>query len=125
MIENELSRIIIGTSIEIHKELGPGLLESIYEEILYYELDQKGLHVQRQLSVPLKYKDMRFDTAFRLDLLVNNRVVIELKSVEKLAPVHYAQLLSYLKLADKKLGLLMNFNTKLLKDGIHRIVNNL
>jgi GxxExxY protein len=101
------------------------LLESIYEEILYYELDQKGLHVQRQLSVPLKYKDMRFDTAFRLDLLVNNRVVIELKSVEKLAPVHYAQLLSYLKLADKKLGLLMNFNTKLLKDGIHRIVNNL
>ena len=125
MIENELSKIIIGTSIEVHKELGPGLLESIYEEILFFELDQKGLHVQRQVPVPLKYKDMRFDTAFRLDLLVNNRVVIELKAVESLAPVHYAQLLSYLKLSDKKLGLLINFNTKLLKDGIHRVVNNL
>lgn len=125
MIENELSNIIIGTSIEIHKELGPGLLESIYEEILFFELVQKGLHVQRQLPVPLQYKDKRFDTAFRLDLLVNNKVVIELKAVESIAPVHYAQLLSYLRLSNKKLGLLINFNVKLLKDGIHRVVNNL
>ena len=125
MIENELSKIIIGTCIEIHKELGPGLLESVYEEVLFSELKEKGLHVQRQVSVPLSYKNMNFETAYRLDLLVNNRVIIELKAVENLAPVYFAQLLTYLKLSNKKLGLLINFNVKLLKEGIHRVVNDL
>ncbi|WP_421772963.1 GxxExxY protein [Gracilimonas sp.] len=125
MIENELSKTIIGTCIEIHRELGPGLLESVYEEVLFSELDEKGLHVQRQVSVPLLYKDIYFDTAYRLDLLVNNRVIIEIKAVESLAPVHYSQLLTYLKLSNKKLGLLINFNVKLLKEGIHRVVNKL
>nr|WP_290963287.1 GxxExxY protein [Gracilimonas sp.] len=125
MIENELSKIIIGTCIEIHRELGPGLLESVYEEVLFSELNEKGLHVQRQVSVPLLYKEMHFETAYRLDLLVNNRVIIEIKAVESLAPVHYSQLLTYLKLSNKKLGLLINFNVKLLKEGIHRVVNKL
>lgn len=125
MIENELSKIIIGTCIEIHRELGPGLLESVYEEVLFTELKEKGLDVQRQVSVPLAYKNLHFETAYRLDLLVNNRVIIELKAVDNLAPVYYSQLLTYLKLSDKKLGLLINFNVKLLKEGIHRVVNNL
>ncbi|MGN8225236.1 GxxExxY protein [Gracilimonas sp. BCB1] len=125
MIENELSKIIIGTCIEIHRELGPGLLESVYEEVLFSELREKELHVQRQVSVPLLYKEMHFETAYRLDLLVNNRVIIEIKAVENLAPVHYSQLLTYLKLSNKKLGLLINFNVKLLKEGIHRVVNKL
>ena len=125
MIENELSKIIIGSCIEIHRELGPGLLESVYEEVLYSELKEKGLDVQRQVLVPLSYKKKSFETAYRLDLLVNNRVIVELKAVENLALVYYAQLLTYLKLLNKKLGLLINFNVKLLKDGVHRVVNNL
>ena len=125
MIENEISKIIIGTGIEIHKELGPGLLESVYEEVLFFELKKRGLHVERQVSVPLSYKNMHFKTAYRLDLLVNNRVIIELKAVENLTPIYFAQLLTYLKLSDKKLGLLINFNVKLFKEGIHRVVNNL
>lgn len=123
MYENEISRKIIGAAIELHKNIGPGLLESVYENSLAYDLREAGLNVEQQVPMPLVYKKIKFDTGYRLDLLVEKRVIIEIKSVEALAPVHFAQLLTYLKLSKLKLGLLINFNTKLLKDGIHRIVN--
>ncbi len=111
--------------MEMHKVLGPGLLESAYEAALAYDLREAGFVVKTQLPMPLIYKGVNQDVGYRIDLLVENKVIIEIKSVEKLAPVHFAQTLTYLRLADKKLALLINFNTKLLKDGIHRIVNNL
>lgn len=125
MSENELSYKIIGAAMELHKTLGPGLLESAYEAALAYDLREMGLEVKAQVPMPLIYKEVKQDVGYRIDLLVENKVIIEIKSVENLAPVHYSQTLTYLKLADKKLALLINFNTKLLKDGIHRIVNNL
>ncbi|NOX19510.1 MAG: GxxExxY protein [Chlorobi bacterium] len=125
MNENEISHKIIGIAIELHKKLGPGLLESAYENALAYDLRESGLEVKQQVSMPFEYKEIKLDVGYRLDLLVENKVIIEIKSVETLAPVHYSQLLTYLKLADKRLGLLINFNTKYLKDGIHRIVNKL
>ncbi len=125
MTENEISNKVIGIAIELHKTLGPGLLESAYENALAYDLKEAGLEVVQQFPMPFEYKKVKMDVGYRLDLLVENKVIIEVKSVELLAPVHYAQLLTYLKLADKRLGLLINFNTKYLKDGVHRIVNNL
>lgn len=111
--------------MELHKALGPGLLESVYENALAYDLRELGFDVQTQLPMPLVYKEVKQDVGYRIDLLVEDKVIIEVKSVENLAPVHFAQTLTYLKLSDKRLALLINFNTKLLKDGIHRIVNNL
>ena len=125
MTENELSFKVIGIALELHKSIGPGLLESAYENALAYDLRESGLSVQQQVPMPFIYKEVKMDIGYRLDLLVENKIIIEIKSVENLAPVHYAQLLTYLKLSDLKLGLLMNFNSKLLKEGIHRIVNNL
>ena len=125
MTENEISRIIIGTAIEVHQQLGPGLLESVYEKVLAYELINKGLYVKTQVSVPVVYKDVQFEVGFRIDILVENKVLIELKSIESLAPIHYVQTLTYLKLSQIKLGLLINFNSVLLKSGIKRLVNNL
>lgn len=125
MTENELSFKVIGIALELHKSIGPGLLESTYENALAYDLRESGLSVQQQVPMPFIYKEVKMDIGYRLDLLVENKIIIEIKSVENLAPVHYAQLLTYLKLSDLKLGLLMNFNSKLLKEGIHRIVNNL
>ena len=125
MTENQLSYEIIGSALEIHKEVGPGLLESAYENALAYDLRESGLNVKQQYPMPFIYKEVKLDIGYRLDLLINNKVIIEIKSVETLAPVHYAQLLTYLKLSDLRLGLLINFNTKLLKNDIHRIVNNL
>jgi len=125
MNENELSNKIIGAAIELHKVLGPGLLESAYENALVYELNNLGLNVKQQLPMPFFYKEIKLDAGYRIDLLVENKVIIEIKSIETLAPVHFAQVLTYLKLSNLKLGLLVNFNTKLLKEGIHRIVNNL
>jgi GxxExxY protein len=125
MNENELSYKIIGAAMELHKTLGPGLLESVYEVALTYDLKEIGLEVKTQVPMPLVYKDVKQEIGYRIDLLVENKVIVEIKSIENLAPVHFAQTLTYLKLADKKLALLINFNTKLLKDGIHRIVNNL
>ena len=116
---------MIGIAIELHKKLGPGLLESVYENALAYDLKEAGLRVSQQVSMPFMYKEIKMDIGYRLDLIVESKLIIEIKSVEVLAPVHYAQLLTYLKLSDLKLGLLVNFNTKLLKDDIHRIVNNL
>lgn len=125
MNENELSFKIIGIALELHKNIGPRLLESTYENALAYDLRENGLLVQQQVPMPFIYKEVKMDIGYRLDLLVENKLIIEIKSVENLAPVHYAQLLTYLKLSDLKLGLLINFNSKLLKDGIHRLVNNL
>lgn len=125
MTENEISEKIIGCAIQVHKELGPGLLESSYLECLYYELMQSGLLVQKQKALPLVYKEVQLDCGYRLDLLVENKVIVEIKSVEALNDVHLAQVLTYLKLSNCKLGLLMNFNVVLLKDGIRRVVNKL
>ncbi len=125
MTENEISYKIIGVAIEIHKTIGPGLLESAYENALAYELKEIGFDVKQQKSMPFIYKDVRQDVGYRIDLMINNKVIIEVKSVENLAPVHYAQTLTYLRLSNLKLALLINFNNKILKNGIHRIVNNL
>ena len=125
MTENELSKIIVNTCYHIHVELGPGLLESVYEEILYYELSEIGLKVERQKGIPVFWKGIKMDIGFRTDLIVNDKVIIELKSVEKIAPVHPKQLLTYLRITGLKLGLLINFKENLIKNGITRIVNGL
>ena len=122
MNENEISKIIIGCAIEVHKQLGPGLLESAYQECLYYELIQAGLNVQKEKPMPIVYKEVKLDHGYRIDLLVENKVVIEIKTVEELNDVHTAQVLTYLKLGNYKLGLLLNFHVSLLKDGIKRII---
>jgi len=125
MTENDISYKIRGAAFKVHNELGPGLLESVYEKILAYELEKAGLEVKTQIGIPVIYDDIKFDIGFRLDILVNNKVIIELKSVEQLAKVHYKQLLTYLKLTDKKLGLLINFNSSTLDSkSMKRIVNN-
>jgi GxxExxY protein len=120
--EKELTEKIIGAAIDVHRSLGPGLLESIYEQCLAYELTLRGLQVERQIDVPVVYKERKFDGALRIDLIVNGSVIIELKSCERLAPVHEAQLLSYLRLSGRRVGLLINFNVARLKDGIIRRV---
>ena len=125
MTENELSYEIIRLALSLHKTVGPGLLESAYENALAHDLREAGLQVKQQIPMPFVYKEVKMDVGYRIDLLVEDKVIIEVKSLENLAPVHYAQLLTYLKLSNKKLGLLMNFNSKILKDGIHRIVNKL
>ncbi len=125
MDENEIAREIVDAAFHIHKGLGPGLLESVYETVLCAELERRGLVVIRQQPVPIRYGVLTFDEGFRADLFVNDKVIIELKSVEKIIPVHKKQLLTYLRLADKRLGLLINFGSALLKDGISRVVNGL
>lgn len=125
MHENDLSYKIIGAAIDLHKNIGPGLLESAYENALAHDLTDLGYSVQQQVPMPFIYKNVKMDVGYRLDLVVENKVIIEIKSVESLASVHYAQLLTYLKLSDMKLGLFINFNCKVLKEGIHRVVNNL
>lgn len=117
---NELTEKIIGCAIEVHRHLGPGLLESAYEECLAYELNVKGLNSTRQVSVPVVYKTNQLDCGYRIDILVENTVIIELKSIEALAPIHEAQILTYMKFANKEIGLLINFNVTLLKNGIKR-----
>jgi GxxExxY protein len=125
MRENEISGIVLETSLAIHRQYGPGLFESVYEEILAYELAAKSLYVERQKGIPLVHHGLRMEVGFRADLLIENKVIIELKSVEKLADLHFRQVLTYVKLSQLKLGLLINFNVTLLKDGFHRIVNRL
>ena len=125
MNENQLSYAIIGAALEIHKSVGPGLLESAYENALIYELQKAGLNVKNQLPLPFNYKGTHLDVGYRIDLMVNNKVIVEIKSVETLLPVHYSQLLTYLRLSGLKLGILINFNCSKLSDGTHRVVNNL
>ena len=119
---NEITEKIIGAAIAVHKELGPGLLESAYEACLVYELAQSGLKVENQKPLPVFYRGVNVDCGYRIDLLVEDQVIIELKSIEKLEPIHEAQLLSYLKLSGHKIGLLINFNVRLLRNGIRRFV---
>ena len=125
MNENELSRIIFDLGLKVHRVLGPGLLESAYEECLYYELCMLNLKVEKQKALPLVYEDVRLDAGYRIDLLVENKLVIEVKSVEALNDLHMAQILTYLQLSGCKLGLLINFNTLLFKEGVRRVVNGL
>ena len=120
---NQLTNEIIGSAIEVHRNLGPGLLESTYEECMAYELQERNLNVKRQIEIPVLYKGTQLEQNYRIDLLVNNQVIIELKSVNKLEPVHDAQLLTYLKLANKRYGLLLNFNVPVMKQGIRRLLN--
>jgi len=122
---NEISGEIIGAAIEVHKELGPGLLESVYEEALVIEMGLRGLQVTRQQEVPVAYKGMPLKNVLRLDLMVEGVIVVEVKSVERILPVHEAQLLSYLRLAQKGLGLLINFNSTILSRSVRRVVNRL
>lgn len=125
MTENEISGIIVDVAFKIHSSLGPGLLESVYEEIMNYELIKVGLSVERQKGIPVIWDNLRMDIGFRADLIIEKKVIIEIKSVENIAPVHPKQLLTYLKITGIKLGLLINFNERLIKDGITRIVNKL
>jgi GxxExxY protein len=125
MTENEIAKRVIGAAIEVHKSLGPGLLESAYQECLFYKLGKESLSVVKEKAMPLVYEEVVLDCGYRIDLLVENKVVIELKSVESLNDVHLAQTLTYLKLGDYKLGLLINFNVSLLKRGIKRVANGL
>lgn len=123
--ENQLTTLVLDKCFEIHRELGPGLFESVYEKILAFELKQEGLIVQEQLGLPVEWKEERIDLGFRIDLKVENKLIIELKSIETILPVHKKQLLTYIRLSKIKLGLLVNFNENLLKDGLHRVVNKL
>ncbi|MFT3685753.1 MAG: GxxExxY protein [Phycisphaerales bacterium] len=122
LLDEELTEQIIGCAIRVHKSLGPGLLESVYETCLAHELAKAGLTVQRQIELPIVYDGIRLECGFRIDLLVSSRVVVELKCVEKILPVHEAQLLTYLKLSNHRTGLILNFFTKVLSEGIHRRV---
>jgi GxxExxY protein len=125
MTENELAKIVVELCLKIHRALGPGLLESVYEEVLCYELTKLGLNFKRQQGIAVVYEDIKMDLGFRADIIIEDKLIVELKSVEMVAPVHYKILLTYLRLTNKKLGLLVNFNVELIKDGIKRIVNNL
>ena len=125
MNENEISRIVVDSSIHLHRELGPGLLESVYETTLAYELTKRGLRCVRQSPIPIRYDDLDFEEGFKADIIVNDLVILELKSVESIAPVHRKQIQTYLRLSGKKLGLLLNFGAPLMRDGIVRAVNGL
>lgn len=125
MHENEIAKIIVDCVFKIHKTLGPGLLQSVYQAALSYELRKRRLDVLVEKAIPVIYEDVKLDLGFRADLLVEHKVIVETKSIEALAPIHGKILLTYLRLADKKLGLLINFNVELIKNGIKRVVNNL
>jgi GxxExxY protein len=125
MTENEISKVIVDSAITVHRELGPGLLETVYEVILAHELRQRGLRVDRQVSIPIKYRGVKFDEAFRADLVVEEKVIVELKSVEQASEAHKKQVQTYLRLTGRKLGFLLNFGEALMKRGITRVVNGL
>jgi GxxExxY protein len=122
MIVNDLTDKIIGCAIEVHRTLGPGLLESAYQQCLFYELREQGIWVEKEISLPITYKEIKIDHGYRIDLLVENKIVIELKTVEKFTDVHSAQILTYMRLGEYSTGLLINFNSKLLKDGLKRFI---
>ena len=125
MTENEIAKEVVDAAYQLHTSLGPGLLETVYEVVMEYDLKKRGLGVERQVDIPIQYESIHFDEAFRADLMVERKVILELKSVENVAPVHRKQLLTYLRLAKMQLGLLINFGTPLIKDGITRVVNGL
>ena len=121
---NKITETIIGAVINVHRALGPGLLESAYEACMVYELAQAGLKVEQQKPLPIVYRGVKLECGYRMDLMIDNEIIVEIKSIEKLLPIHQAQLLSYLKLSNCRVGLLINFNIKVLKNGIQRVVNN-
>lgn len=125
MTENEVAKEIVDVAYKIHTTFGPGLLESVYERIMAYELQKRGLRVRRQQGIPVVHENIKMDLGFRADLIVEDKVIVEIKSVDAIAPVHKKQLLTYLRLTNKRLGLLINFNVELIKDGITRVVNGL
>ena len=125
MSENELSRIVFDCALKVHQTLGPGLLESAYEECLFFELKKSGLKIEKQKPLPLIYEEINLEIGYRLDILVENKLILEIKSVDALNEIHFSQLLTYLKLTNCKLGLLINFNVVLIKNGIRRVVNKL
>ena len=125
MNENQIAKEVVDAAVKIHTKLGPGLLESVYEAVLTRELERRGLRVERQVPIPIEYEGLKCDEGFRADIIVEGKVILELKSVEQLAKVHYKQLSTYLKLADKRLGLLLNFGADLMKEGIKRIANGM
>lgn len=125
MSENELSKIVFDCALKVHQTLGPGLLESAYEECLYFELKKTGLRIEKQKPLPLIYEEIKLEIGYRLDIIIENKLILEIKSVDALNEIHFAQLLTYLKLTDCKLGLLLNFNVILIKNGIKRVVNKL
>ncbi len=123
MTENEISKVVFECALKVHKTLGPGLLESAYVECMFYELKKSDLRVEKQKALPLVYEEVKLDVGYRIDIIIEDKFIVEIKSVEALNDVHLAQLLTYLRLSDCKLGLLINFNVKLLKDGVRRVVN--
>ena len=125
MTENEIGKEVVNAVIAIHRELGPGLFESVYELVLAYELEKRGLNVRRQVLIPIRYRDLEFDEGFKADMIIEGKVLLELKSVEKMTTVHWKQIVTYLKLSGIKLGFLLNFGEALMKDGIKRVVNGL
>ncbi len=125
MNENEISKVVVDAAVRVHRELGPGLLESVYEVALAHELEERGLRVRRQVPIPILYRGHRFDEGFRADIIVEDKVILELKSVEQPAKVHSKQVLTYLKCTQLRLGFLLNFGSNLMKDGIDRVVNGL
>ena len=125
MTENELSKLVFDSGLKVHKTLGPGLLESAYEECLFFELQKLGLKVEKQKALPLVYEEVKLDTGYRIDLMVENKLIIEIKAVEALNDLHLAQILTYLRLSNCKLGMLINFNSVYFKDGVRRVVNGL
>ncbi len=125
MTENEISKLIVSSALKVHRALGPGLLESAYEACLFYELKKTGLRIEKQKPLPLVYEDVKLDIGYRVDIIVENKVIIEIKSVDTLSDIHLAQVLTYLRISNCKLGMLINFNVILIKTGIKRIVNNL
>lgn len=125
MTENDISGVVLDSSIKVHRELGPGLLESAYQSCLAFELENRGLFVEKEKPMPLTYTGLKMDIGYRVDLMIENKVIIETKAVDALNDIHMAQILTYLKLSDCKLGLLINFNVTLLKEGFRRVVNNL
>ena len=125
MTENEISKIVFECALKVHKALGPGLLESAYEECVFYELKKYNLKVEKQKTLPLIYEEVKLDAGYRIDIIIEDKFIVEIKSVESLNDVHLAQILTYLRLSDCKLGLLINFNVKLLKEGVRRVVNGI
>jgi GxxExxY protein len=125
MTENQIAAVVVDAALKIHKTLGPGLLESVYEASLAHELQKRGLRVVQQVGLPVYYEEIKLELGFRVDLIVGDKVIIEIKSVEAVAPIHKSQLLTYLRLRNLRLGLLLNFNVELMKNGMHRVVNGL
>ncbi|MDF1698486.1 MAG: GxxExxY protein [Saprospiraceae bacterium] len=124
MTQNEIASVVFESALKIHRRLGPGLVESVYKECMYYEIKERGLHVEKQKGMPLIYEDIQFEVGYLMDLYIENQFVVEIKSIDTLHDVHLSQILTYLRLSESSLGMLINFNVPLIKDGVKRVINN-